>query len=401
MPSKYASRFASDKSYLLVGCLGGLGRSLSSWMKAQGARNFVFLGRSGCDKQEAQELVNGLRTFGAEVTVVRGDVSDASDVRKAVEACKTHGPIGGVVHAAMGLHEDLFGRMSNEGWHISVRPKWLGAWNLHHALINEDPDFFLLTSSMTGSVGVATESNYCASNAFLDAFANWRSRQGKPTVSIGLGMVSEVGYLHENPKIEALLLRRGIQPLNEEEFLQVVDLAINQAGYNGKEGWAPHMLTGMETLGVRQLVDQGFEVTHTVMDDQRSSILLAALQAGRRGHVSSTAESAIDSARLSWLRGIPSVAAKTLVSETDASTLRDAISSVVGKRFSNLILLPYGKVDYHKSFAQFGVDSMIASEFRTWFWNMFRIDVPFLDFLSPEKSLTTIVSFVEARLLDS
>ncbi len=43
---------------------------------------------------------------------------------------------------------------------------------------------------------------------------------------LALGMISEVGYLHENPKIEALLLRRGIQPLSEDEFLEVIDIAL-------------------------------------------------------------------------------------------------------------------------------------------------------------------------------
>ncbi|CAI6089512.1 unnamed protein product [Clonostachys chloroleuca] len=49
------------------------------------------------------------------VHVVQGDVSSSSDVEKAVTEFKALGPIRGVVHAAMGLHEDLFGRMSDEG----------------------------------------------------------------------------------------------------------------------------------------------------------------------------------------------------------------------------------------------------------------------------------------------
>jgi hypothetical protein len=61
---------------------------------------------------------------------------------------------------------------------------------------------------------MATESNYCATNGFLDAFARWRRSQGQIAVSIGLGIISEVTYLNENPDTEALLLRRGIQPLN-------------------------------------------------------------------------------------------------------------------------------------------------------------------------------------------
>lgn len=96
------------------------------------------------------------------------------------------------MHAAMGLHEHLSAHMSNESWHKNERPKWTGAWDWHYALEHAELDFFLLTSSMAGTVGVGTESNYCAANAFLDAFAYWRRANGLPAVSVGLGMVSEV-----------------------------------------------------------------------------------------------------------------------------------------------------------------------------------------------------------------
>lgn len=377
-------------------------------MRTRGARNFVFVGRSGCDnsgKPEAAQLVAGLRQSGSRVAVIRGDVANMDNMTEAVAACRELGPIGGVVHAAMGLHEDLFERMSNEGWQTSVKPKWAGAWNLHHALesAKEDPAFFLLTSSMIGIVGVATESNYCAANAFLDAFAYWRRTQSKAAISIGLGMVSEVGYLHENPKIESLLLRRGIQPLNEEEFLQVVDLAICGCHAWGEEeqttSTTSHMLTGMETFGVRKLMSEGFEVTHTVMDDQRSAILSAALEAGEQANHSKSGGLHPDSKVALWLQGVQQHCSSVLMAESGATSLREAIESIVGKKFSNLILMPLEKVDLKKSFAEFGVDSMIASEFRTWFWNTFRVDVPFLDLLSPEKNLGTVAARIESGLI--
>ena len=40
-------------------------------------------------------------------------------------------------------------------------------------------------------------------------------------------MISEVGYLHDNPEIEALLLRKGIQPINEDELLQIIDVSLS------------------------------------------------------------------------------------------------------------------------------------------------------------------------------
>jgi hypothetical protein len=63
--------------------------------------------------------------------------------------------------------------MPNKYWHTGIDPKVQGTWNIHNSLKGHDKDldFFLLTSSISGSVGTATEANYCAANYFLDNFA--------------------------------------------------------------------------------------------------------------------------------------------------------------------------------------------------------------------------------------
>ncbi|TVY75806.1 Reducing polyketide synthase DEP5 [Lachnellula suecica] len=409
-PAKYLTILDPDKMYLLVGCLGGLGRSLSRWMLARGARKFCFLGRSGCDKPSAQMLVDSLRIAGATVTVVRGDVSSMSDVTAAIAACKGNS-IGGVVQAAMGLQEALFSSMTSAAWQTAIQPKWTGTWNLHNALEGETLDFFLSTSSMSGSVGTATESNYCAANAFLDAFARWRRAQGKPAISIGLGMISEVGYLHENPEVEALLLRRGIQPLNEDEFLQVVDMSLSgmlieddesdiyRERHSSEES---HILTGLEPLRFRKLKSQGFDVSLEVGHDPRASILSAAVAAeleaqDTAGHVH-VANSYKLADNAPWLRDVPASIVGAFVSEIEASSLQDAVLRLTKKRFSNLILMSAEQIDGYKSLSLFGVDSMIAAEFRTWFWATFKVDIPFLDLLSPQKNLNVLAGFVASSL---
>ncbi|CAH0054704.1 unnamed protein product [Clonostachys solani] len=401
MPSRYSTILSPEKTYLLIGCLGGLGRSLSRWMMSRGARNFVFLGRSGCDRPEAQELVSRLQGAGANVEVVRGDVSNQEDVNAAVNVCAGR-PIGGVVQAAMGLSEALFTRMSHAAWHKGIQPKWRGSWNLHRALElnghDADLDFFLLTSSVSGSVGTATESNYCAANGFLDSFARYRQSQGKPAVSVGLGMISEVGYLHENPDIEALLLRKGIQPLNEDEFLQVIDMAL------AAETRVPHILTGLEPFGLRELIKKGFEVENGTTQDPRAGFLAAELLASQETNNGSSAP-ATDMAMASpWFKALrlnSSETTRALASEADAPTLHEAILRLARKRFSNLILLPQDQIDNHKALPHYGVDSMIAAEYRTWFWSVFKVDVPFLDIASPKKSLDSFATFIEERLFDA
>ncbi|KAM0251922.1 hypothetical protein ACHAQJ_007937 [Trichoderma viride] len=411
VPAAYQSVFHPEKTYLLVGCLGGLGRSLSRWMMSRGARKFCFLGRSGCDKPSAAELVNRLRDAGASVTVVRGDVSNEDQVREAVAASAKDGPIGGVVQAAMGLSEALFSVMTNKAWHTGIQPKWRGSWNLHNALEGHDADldFFLLTSSISGSCGTATESNYCSANGFLDTFARWRRSQGKPAVSVGLGMISEVGYLHENPEIEAMLLRKGIQPLNEDEFLQVLDYGIAGPGSDAEfargvpmTSESAHILTGLESYGVRKLMAQGFEVNNGVMDESRTSILAASLLSEKDAKEE---EKGADIGQLlaaaEWVKDVPANALSMLMSEASAPTMLDAILRLTKKRFSNLILMQLDAVDDRAPLPSFGVDSMLAAEFRTWFFNTFKIDVPFLDIVSPQKSLHTLAEFVEEKLMAS
>ncbi|KAK6207062.1 hypothetical protein LQW54_007490 [Pestalotiopsis sp. IQ-011] len=320
----------------------------------RGARHSVFLGRSGADKPSAKQLVSRLEQSGATVGVVRGDVSQAADVTAVVAHFYSH--------AQRGI------------------PKWQGTWNLHNALGGHALDFFLLTSYISGTVGTATESNYCSANGFLDAFARWRRSRGLPCESVGLGMISEVGYLHENPEIEALLLRKGIQPLNEDELLQVLDLElVSESARDAKDS---HMLTGLELAAVRELSARGFDVTtHGVLVEARTS-------------------DAVAKAAAPWFKDVPAALAVAFASEANADTMQEAILLFIKNRFSNMILMPFGQVDGRKALPDFGVDSMIASEFRSWFWAVFRVDVPFLDIMSPQKSLLVLAEFVEGKVTE-
>lgn len=218
-------------------------------------------------------------------------------------------------------------------------------------------------------------------------------------------MISEVGYLHENPEIEALLLRKGIQPLNEDEFLQVVDLAL-VSEKSGRAVSEAHMLTGLEPAAIRELSARGFDVTtHGVLIEARSSILLASLQAEKEAAeaASSQSQGAHDAASAKatapWFKDVPAALATAFTHEAHAETMQEAIVRLIKKRFSNLVLIPVDQIDENRRMPEYGVDSMIASEFRAWFWAVFRVDLPFLDIMSPQKSLLTLAEFVEGKIL--
>ena len=277
--------------------------------------------------------------------------------------------------------------MPNHHWHTSIDPKVVGTWNLHNAVKDKHLDFFLMTSSISGSVGTATESNYCSGNYFLDVFARYRRSLGLPGTSVGLGMISEVGYLHDNPEIEQLLLRKGIQAINEDELLQIIDISLSSRDATIPHAYdlyaSNHILTGLEPFGLKELRKKGFEGTNPTLYDPRASVLAKALDSE-------------DGLALKEQDGnIPSEVMKAI----DAgSSMADAILGHISKRFSNLVLLPMDKVSTSKCLADYGMDSMIAAEFRTWFFQTFKIDIPFLELLGKSVTISSLSSAVVAEV---
>ena len=94
-------RFYENATYLLVGCLGGLGRSVASWMVERGAKRLVFLSRSGLDHPAAAETMSLVQKAGASAQICRADTSIKSDVEAVVAAVGTKFPIRGVLNGAM------------------------------------------------------------------------------------------------------------------------------------------------------------------------------------------------------------------------------------------------------------------------------------------------------------
>jgi KR domain len=92
-------RFRPDAAYLLVGGLGGLGRSLSTWMIERGARNLVFLARSAGLSKESKSISEELESMGCSITMVTGGVDNIEDVKRTVSASSA--PIKGVFQLAM------------------------------------------------------------------------------------------------------------------------------------------------------------------------------------------------------------------------------------------------------------------------------------------------------------
>lgn len=195
-----------DRVYLVTGGLGGLGLVAAQKLVDLGARRIALVGRRTEPAPDVAHLLERLREQ-AEVTVLRGDVAEAADVRRMTKELSDAGvPVGGIVHAA-GTTADQ--PVSDQTWQTLdtvFRAKVYGSWLLHEAAEGfPELDFFVGFSSAAPVVGAPGQSNYAAANAFLDSLMVWRHAQGRPALSLNWGPWAEVGM---SARLGEALIRR-------------------------------------------------------------------------------------------------------------------------------------------------------------------------------------------------
>ncbi|MEK9138266.1 MAG: SDR family NAD(P)-dependent oxidoreductase, partial [Bacteroidota bacterium] len=181
-------RLKDNTSYLITGGLGGFGLATAEWMTANGARHIALMGRSATINNEAQQAIARMESKGTQVLVVRGDVAVEEDVTRVLDQVKASlPPLRGIIHAAMVLDDGVLLQLTSDRFRTAMRPKILGAWNLHNATLDTPLDLFVLYSSVATIAGNPGQGNYVAANAFLDFIAHYRKQHGLPALYIAWG----------------------------------------------------------------------------------------------------------------------------------------------------------------------------------------------------------------------
>ncbi|HLI70271.1 MAG TPA: beta-ketoacyl reductase, partial [Ktedonobacteraceae bacterium] len=105
---------------------------------------------------------------------------------------------------------------------LALRPKILGAWNLHVLTQEQNLDFFVLYSSVAGVLGSVGQGNHAAANAFLDALAHYRRTQGLPGLSIDWGAWNQIGAAAQE-QVQERVRRQGLGMLEPAQGSQALE----------------------------------------------------------------------------------------------------------------------------------------------------------------------------------
>ncbi|WPH00651.1 iterative type I polyketide synthase [Acrodontium crateriforme] len=347
----------SDATYVLGGGLGGMGRSIASWMASRGARHFVFLSSSGNITDAVAKMRTDLETSGCSVNIFKCDVSDKEALKTVVEKCAhTLPPIKGVIQGAMKLLDCMFENMPYETFQTAVKPKVQGSWNLHD-LLPKDMDHFIMLSSATGVLGNRGQVNYAAGNTYQDMLAYHRRSLGLPASTIDLGTILSVGYVAENlDRVKmARHLNTVLETIREEEVHVLMEYLLDP-----RANAPAQVVSGLTTLEAYR--QRGAPPPTYLSYPLFTQLCSMGIQQAVGGDDN----------------GGPAIETRLQAAETLDEASGIVCEAVVAKLASLLSVGPED-INQERSVSANGVDSLVAMELRTWCRSVLKADVPMLE----------------------
>lgn len=374
--SQRAPKLSPTGVYLLVGGLGGLGRSLATKLVSLGARRLCFLSRSGADSTNAQALIRRLEQQQVQVRAYKCDVGDEVSVVSAISRCTRElGKVRGAFQCAMVLRDSLFVNMTHQAWVESTRPKVQGSWNLHEHL-PDDLEFFVTLSSFTGVFGSRGQANYSAGGAYEDALAHHRRSLGRRATTIDLGLMRDIGVLAETGMTDHFREWEKPYGIREAEFHALIERVIDR---ELAAAFPPQVVTGLATGG--SAVQAGINMPY-YLDDPRFSIMA---RTGMRDGGASAAGSG---------DGGP---AHALISQ--AKTFQEAAGAVLEalvKQVARMLQTDPSEVDTDRFLHSYGFDSLVAVEIVNWVMKETKSAITVFDVLAGVP-ITTLCNRIAAK----
>ena len=248
------SRLREGGVYLITGGLGGIGLVLAEHLARTVRARLVLVGRSTFPERaewaawlaahEDQDTISrnirriqAMEESGAQCLILSADVADLQAMQDVIKrTTERFGEIHGVIHAAGVAGGGMIQLKTPETAARVLAPKVQGTLVLDTVLKEVPLDFLVLCSSLSSLLGGFGQVDYCAANAFLDAFAHRpAARDGRFVVAINWDTWQEVGMAantvvpRELEAQRAESLRQGITSAEGvDAFTRILHAALPQ-----------------------------------------------------------------------------------------------------------------------------------------------------------------------------
>ncbi|CAM1502384.1 Fc.00g043680.m01.CDS01 [Cosmosporella sp. VM-42] len=383
-PARRLSRKLNpNHSYLIVGGLKGLCGSLATWLAKNGAKHVAIMSRSGSADDKSLGVISDIEAQGCAVELLKGDVADVEDVRRCL--ISTTAPIGGIVQGAMVLRDRMFDSMTHTEYHEALACKVKGTWNLHTVSLELKLPlaFFTMLSSISGIIGNKGQANYSGGNTFLDSLAVYRrDTLGLPATSINLGIIEGIGYLVDHDEVHKQLTRNldTWAPINEARLRRIFDFSVYQQDEDVDLQLNPASVTQMVT-GMQIPLPDGSDLFH----DARFTGLN--IPTGKEGDGAKSGDR--DDKELQTFHLL------LRTKGTDPSALITAAVELANSKFVKLLRLAE-PMEPSRPTSIYGLDSLVAVEFRNWARSTLNVELSTLD-ITNAQSLIALCEKIVAK----
>lgn len=190
----------SNKTYLILGGLGGFGLELADWLVSRGAKNLVLTSRTGIKNGYQRLKVELWKSYGVNVLIITGaDASSRKDCEFILNSAEKQGPVDAIFNLAVVLRNRICKNQTPESFEECFKAKARATKMLDKLSRSLCPQLrqFVVFSSASCGRGNAGKTNYGMANSAMERICERRAADGLPGLAIQWGAIGEVGIVAE------------------------------------------------------------------------------------------------------------------------------------------------------------------------------------------------------------
>jgi hypothetical protein len=198
-------------------------------------------------------------------------------------------------------------------------------------------------------------------------------------------MILDIGHVSKHDLSRKSLERNGHYGILEQDFTQLIEPAFNRVGLrDNKDISKSVMVTGLEADRLQESLSK--TVTPMWTQDPRFRHLLLSIQRLTQAASQKEHQEKLDGEK------------PTLTVESTGSQMSSVaeIEAMLVARLSKLLYIEENSLDRKQSLRNYGVDSMVAAEFRAFIFATWSFEISFMDLIGPEMTAELLAEQITA-----